>query len=155
MLVHKLVSLANFAIYWNGPGSRASQTQGFSSSCKTQNELEQFLSNLIHQTHSSPPVTNTEHEFILHPVSGDLKVVLNKQDLPDPSLSIPKLKVDLFHTTAKTRTKMLYQQKLSFKFQRIALALEESQFRGFIALFDHLEAYHRYGTQHFSIALSF
>eukprot|EP01102_Stenamoeba_stenopodia_P012691 TRINITY_DN4034_c0_g3_i1.p1 TRINITY_DN4034_c0_g3~~TRINITY_DN4034_c0_g3_i1.p1 ORF type:complete len:542 (-),score=132.61 TRINITY_DN4034_c0_g3_i1:760-2385(-) len=123
-LVHKLVSLANFAIYWNGPGSRASKVQGFSSSCKTQNELEHFLSNLIHQTFSDPAVTNTEHEFILHPVSGDLKVVLNKQDLPDPSLSIPKL-------------------KLSFQFQRIALALEESQFRGFIQLFDHLEAYHR------------
>jgi vacuolar protein sorting-associated protein 13A/C len=117
-LVHKLVSLSNFAVYWNPPGS---VEHGFSSHCQSREQLETFLNDLIHQTHNN---FSTEHQFVLQPVSGELKVILNKRDLPDPLTMSPKVKLD-------------------FVFKRVGITLAESQFRGFLRLFDHLDTFHR------------
>jgi len=75
-LIHKLVDLKNFVVYWDYD----SEPLSFNSS----EEMGKKLEEMIYQSGRTKPF----HRYILEPIYGELKVIVNKSSAPD--LKIPK-----------------------------------------------------------------
>jgi len=107
-IIHKLVSLRNLSLYWNmnEPFVKFSNAQ----------ELGEALKNLI------PTATNKpNHSYILKPVLGDLKLIINKNN---GNLEVPQLQAD-------------------FKFSEIGLAFEQNQYRNLTDLLHTFSQYQK------------
>lgn len=103
-LVHKLVEIKNLAVYWD--------TDATFMSYQSTAELSKKLNDLILSYEDSKKTAKAPH-YIVRPVSSELKVIINKERLPN--MEIPKATIN-------------------FLLERVSLGLEESQFRDIIGL---------------------
>jgi vacuolar protein sorting-associated protein 13A/C len=72
MIIHKLVSLKNFSVYWNPERDFLS--------FKNSAEMGKFMSEMIFREKQTQL---PEHCYIMKPISGSLQVRLNKNEIPD------------------------------------------------------------------------
>ena len=109
-IVHKLVSLKNLAMYWNS-GVKPSQF-------KSDDHMRKKMADWIHtDTHEQ------SHQYLLSPISADLKIVLNRDPLPD--MNIPKM-------------------TLSFVFDQIVLSFSSAQYRDLLDTVEYFQRYSKY-----------
>jgi len=111
-LIHKLVSLKNLALYWN-PNEPPLKFE-------TVAEMARLLEKLISRGEKTEKSTTSSNHYVLSPVNGSLKLILNKSNIPD-----------------KQNPKFTF----NFEFDDIAFALEEQQYRELIHLADWFNFY--------------
>ncbi|KYQ89086.1 vacuolar protein sorting-associated protein 13 family protein [Tieghemostelium lacteum] len=104
LLVHKLVRLQNLSVYWDTAESDPILKYNSIS------EFKSKMSNLIYGDSS-------QHSYLLHPVCGSLKLLINKSIVPN---------------------KLIPAYTFNFEFQEINWELEMKQYHGIIALADRI-----------------
>ncbi|EFA76521.1 hypothetical protein PPL_10289 [Heterostelium album PN500] len=122
-LVHKLITLSNLSVYWD------TNMESPLLQCGHINELVSKMSSLIHSKSDSKPL----HNYLLHPVCGSLKLLINNSVLPN---------------------KLIPAFTFNFEFNEINLELESHQYVGIMALVEWFsilkkgEKYRKYKPKH-------
>ncbi|GAM25179.1 hypothetical protein SAMD00019534_083540 [Acytostelium subglobosum LB1] len=105
-LVHKLITLQNLSVYWD------THLESPLLQCGNINELVTRMSSLIH----SKSIPNLVHNYLLRPVCGSLKLIINKSVIPN---------------------KMIPAYTFNFEFSEINLELDSNQYCGIMALVEY------------------
>eukprot|EP01117_Protostelium_nocturnum_P009173 TRINITY_DN3284_c0_g1_i3.p1 TRINITY_DN3284_c0_g1~~TRINITY_DN3284_c0_g1_i3.p1 ORF type:complete len:3093 (+),score=888.87 TRINITY_DN3284_c0_g1_i3:80-9358(+) len=105
-IIHKLISLRNLSVYWD--------TKEPFLKFKNSQELGELLKKLIPTDQEKP-----SHTYVMKPVSGELKLILNKNNA---NLDVPQIQAD-------------------FSFPEIGLAFEQQQYRNFTDLIQTFSLY--------------
>ncbi|KAF2072652.1 hypothetical protein CYY_006031 [Polysphondylium violaceum] len=115
-LVHKLITLQNLSVYWD----THSQAMDYLKDYSKINQFKDLMTSLIFSNSNNSGNNNNNnkdplHSYLLHPVCGSLKLLINKSILPNK------------HIPSFT---------FNFEFDEINFELESKQYQGIMALVD-------------------